>query len=294
MSRVRQCHDLLPSLHVAAATAAAPAAAATAAAATSPGEVNSMVYILSARGASDLAANDATLGLLRVRTDVPRRTTRNPAMSTLPGNDDRREGWRDDGWRGDAPIIVWSRLARGGGLSRAQWAMLAHVASRGVLTSESRTTGYWTKTHPVYARLILAQLVRRGMLKMTRHPGYPNKYWLAPMADFYRIIPKAEADRMERDLAQLLGRAEGAIATESQAELLLSIRGEWLHRTMEPLSEADGKALEKWVKESPEKFERVLAETCDRQRRGTLTGADSLKPLESAIAYFKYQWAKMK
>jgi hypothetical protein len=191
------------------------------------------------------------------------------------------KGKREDKWVFDSPILVWNRLDRGGGLSTTQFRLLAHVASRGVLTSSIRTASRWCKRHPTYIRLVLSQLVSKGMLIRLIRPGKRNHYWLPPMERWYELIPA--------ELCEAL--AKRPHENDTPDDLVSDLRQEWLQRVLAPIGDDDCRQLAALLKEDPEKFERVLADTADRVKRGAdQSRADRLKPVDNAVAYFQTTW----
>jgi hypothetical protein len=211
-----------------------------------------------------------------------------PEKSTaVPAPADKAEAAKTGGkdhWRYDKPILLWS-LLDDAGFTKAQIRIIAHLARRGQSYSKARTMAMITRTHPVYLRLVLSELVKMGLVMKRERKGRTNIYWLAPMHVWRRVLAKRTGEPM---IGPMDGTVEGY---EDEKSLEAEIKLEFWDQLFVSLTDDEVRWFTKLSREDPEKFGRVMNDTRDRQREGALGHQEKLK---DACKYFTDTWKRFK
>lgn len=141
-----------------------------------------------------------------------------------------------------------------------------------------KSIGRITRTHPVYVRWVIRHLIQRKLVVRLIRPGRTSV--LEPALK-YQWLAKNGPD------ADQPSEAYEETADEASEHVL------WA-RLWVCIPQAPRAPFAKQMKEDRWLFERVLAETEDRIKRGRSKGSDSLGPLVNPRGYWNYTWEQFK
>lgn len=148
------------------------------------------------------------------------------------------------------------------GLTKGQTRILFHIWRRGLCFERVKMIAFNCRMNHVYVRLVIRQLVLRGLITRTIKPGLTNDLQLTAVATwkFQTLEQRKAAQRV----------------AESSETLSLEVQEEFLSRLKVTLNNVETATFRSCLEKDPDRFERVMADVVERVKRGRRHGADAL------------------